>query len=342
MKKVVVGMSGGIDSLAAALLLQQEGYDVIGVTLELWKPVKADTVQDICRTLGIPLYFQEGKELFRERVVRDFTEAYCTGRTPSPCCLCNGFVKWELLKRAADQFQAEYIATGHYVRIQECEGKYYIRRGVDAVKDQSYFLWQLSQEILSCAVTPLGGFTKKEVRKEIAARGYIEMIRRKESMGVCFLEGKDYRDFLLQNEGYQQKPGDIVNREGAVIGRHTGLLNYTIGQKRGMPVDKEGAWYVAEMDTTRNRIVADRKNGLYVTSFDIGQGNWVSPEDIAARNLTVKVRGIGLNPEGYARVESLGNHCFRVYLSGRAWAVAPGQPVAFYRDDLLAGGGIVK
>lgn len=333
-------MSGGIDSFVTALLLQQRGYEVIGVTLELWGRNDIAAVQKVCRTLGIPLISRNGEELFRRVVVRSFVEGYQAGYTPSPCCICNSYVKWTLLNEAATELGASGIATGHYVRIVQIDGRNYIRKGIDVHKDQSYFLWGIPSEILGKAITPLGDFTKAEVKAWALEHGYEDIVRKKESMGVCFLRGADYRDFIQDYTGIGQKPGLILNSSGEQIGEHSGLLNYTIGQKRGMPSVAGQPLYVAEIDAIRNVIVADVKPALLTQTLWVDQVNAVHVDDLYAKDVTVKIRGLGLNPQGYVNIELCSAHGLKVNLSDPAWAVAPGQPVAFFRGDILIGGGV--
>lgn len=337
-------MSGGVDSFVTALLLQQRGYEVIGVTLELWGKNELTGVQEICRGLRIPLISRNGEELFRRVVVSSFVDGYLSGYTPSPCWICNSYVKWELLAGIATELDAPFIATGHYVRIVRKDERYYIRKGVDVCKDQSYFLWGVSQDILARAITPLGDYTKAEVKAWALARGYEEMARKKESMGICFLRGMDYRDFIRQYAGEkaEQKPGGIFDRAGRLVGEHSGLLNYTVGQKRGIPVADGQVLYVAAMNPEENRIVVDRKTGLQSMTLVVREVNAVCRPDLLAADVKVKIRGLGLNPEGCVRVEELRGNRVHVSFSDPAWAVAPGQPVAFYRGDLLVGGGIAE
>ena len=342
-RRIVVGMSGGIDSFAAALRLQEQGWEVVGVHLSLWGEDDLRGVEALCRRLSIPLVVRDGREFFRDRVVEEFVRAYRMGHTPSPCCTCNRFVKWHLLEQAALDAGAERIATGHYVRMAERGGKHYVRRGVDEAKDQSYFLWGLSSRLLAKAVTPLGNCTKQEVKAWAMSRGYEVLAQRRESMGVCFLQGTDYRDFIRAYGGRaQEEQGDIVFREtGQFVGRHDGLANYTVGQRRGMPVVDGVPLYVAGVDVGRNLIWADVKSSLFSNVLYLEQLNVIDGKDLEADDLTLRVRGIGLNPQGTVRVERLAGGRCRVWLSEAAWAVASGQPVAFYRGDWLVGGGIV-
>lgn len=338
-------MSGGVDSFVTALILQRQGYEVTGVTLGLWGESRTGEVQALCRQLGIELISWDGRELFRRLVVEAFVAGYASGQTPSPCCTCNRCVKWTLLAQAADSLSINKIATGHYVRIVGTENGYYIRKGVDNTKDQSYFLWSVPQGILARALTPLGGMTKKEVKEYAVANGYGEIAKKPESMGICFLEGEDYRDFISRWTNHLptvQLSGDIVDAGGNVVGRHLGVLNYTIGQKRGMPLRDGQPLYVAEIDPAKNRIVADAREALYKMTFEVEQVETVRREDLFAGEVEIKIRGLGLNPAGYISVTEKTEHFLEVELSSPAWAVAPGQPVAFYRNDLLLGGGIVK
>lgn len=343
MEKIVVGMSGGLDSFVAALMLKEKGYEVVGVHLELWGADDLSEVGDICKKLEIPLVRCDGKELFRQVVVESFVRGYLAASTPSPCCTCNSYVKWQLLKKVADERNIRLLATGHYVRIAARNGKYFVFKGIDANKDQSYFLWGLPQDILSRAVVPLGGFTKTEVKKQAAARGYTQMVRKKESMGICFLQGKNYRDFIREYvPDFRERKGAIVDRGGKIIGEHDGLLNYTVGQRQGLPCLNGRPMYVAQMDAERNVIIADVKEGLQTMTLWVGHTDVTDPRDLQADDLQVKVRGIGLNPQKYVKEVIPVNNGLRILLSDPAWAVAPGQPVAFYRGERLVGGGLAR
>lgn len=342
-ERVVIGMSGGVDSFVAALLLRERGYEVVGVHLELWGKSDLEEVGAVCRRLSIPLTVCVAQDFFRRQVVDDFVRSYRMGLTPSPCCICNSLVKWDLLEQEAARCGATRIATGHYVRVGDYGGRPYFFQGIDRTKDQSYFLWGVPSRILAKALTPLGDYTKREVKEWAVRQGYERVAARRESMGVCFLRGSDYRDFLRrEGGGMPDVPGDIVTRQGGkVVGRHGGLADYTVGQRRGIPAVEGVSLYVAEIDVDRNVVVVDTKASLYTDTFCIDRLNVVAEEDLQAADLTVKVRGIGLNPQGTARVERLAGGVCRVHLAEPAWAVAPGQPAAFFRGERLVGGGIV-
>lgn len=339
---VVVGMSGGVDSFVTALLLKEAGYKVYAVVLKLWEEPCMPEVRTACNQLDIPLHVRDFREYFRETVVTAFVKGYLSGETPSPCCLCNGAVKWQLLYQSALELGAEKVATGHYVNIAEQNGYFYFCRGVDEHKDQSYFLWGVPQDILKKAVTPLGRYTKPEVKAYAERRGFCRISGQKESMGICFLAGGDYRDFIRQEKGIVSQRGGIYTRGGEKIGEHDGLLNYTVGQRKGIPLWRGQQLYVAEMDPERNALVVDGKESLNSWSLEIGEAVIPDPKQVLAADVTVKVRGLGRNPAGYVRVQHLGENVWRVDLSDPAWAVAPGQPLAFYRGEVLVGGGIIR
>ncbi len=337
-------MSGGIDSFVTALLLRQQNYEVTGVVLDLWETADLSAIEEHCRRWHIPLLHREGQDCFRQKVVDPFVNAYRNGLTPSPCCNCNPLVKWKLLQEVADEAGIENIATGHYVRIEERQGRYYFRKGVDAQKDQSYFLWGVSQNVLKRALTPLGEYTKKQVKEWAMAHGYECLAKKPESMGVCFLKQKDYRDFIMaySGEGNMQEKGEIVDRNGRLRGWHTGLLHYTVGQKRGIPSGEEGPLYVSEIDVRHNRIIVASKAELYTSVLWVEQINAVCLDELLGKDIEIKIRGVGLNPQGYIRAELLPDGRLKLILEDPAWAVAPGQPVAFYKKDLLLGGGIAS
>lgn len=341
-KKVVVGMSGGVDSFTAAWLLREQGYEVVGVNLQLWGESDTREVERICRELHIPLLFRTGREVFRKRVVDAFVREYLHGRTPSPCCVCNRRVKWELLAEVAGECGAERIATGHYVRIQERDGRHYVLKGRDPAKDQSYFLWGVPPQILARALVPLGEYTKAEVKALASRIGYGTLARKRESMGVCFLEGRDYREVIAGLWGtWPGKAGNIVDRQGRVLGTHTGIFQFTIGQKQGLPSREGRPLYVAAIDAVRNEVVADEKAGLFTGTLLVSSVEAVDRQELFLPDVTVKIRGLGLNPSGPVRMEEQAAGKLRVHLSSPAWAAAPGQPVAFYRGDVLIGGGIL-
>lgn len=339
-KKVLVGISGGIDSFVSAVLLQEQGFEVVGVCFEFWEENDLTEVQTFCKSLGIEILQRQVQSLFKEYVVDTFVDDYMNARTPSPCCVCNGYVKWMLLSQLADELGIEHIATGHYVKIVQHNAHYYIRQGKDPVKDQSYFLWEISQKILAKSLTPLGDFTKQQVRAIAQERGFQSILLRKESMGVCFLKNIDYRDFISEYSGAKNIPGAIYTPLGELVGEHLGLLNYTIGQKRNIPLVAGKSMYVSAMNVEENSLTVDAKENLQSKKILLHKLNIVNMQDLESNNIWVRVRGLGLNPAGFAQVEILENDRLLIHLSEPAWAIAAGQPVVLYQDNRVIGGGV--
>lgn len=346
MQRVLVGLSGGVDSFVTAWLLRQQGYEVTGAHLLLQGEEtghSAEKVEALCREIAVPLHFIDGRRHFEQLVVAPFTEGYRNGATPSPCAVCNSFVKWHLLQEAADRLGIEYIATGHYIRLGVERGHHYFFKGVDARKDQSYFLWGVPEKIIRRALTPLGGLTKEQVKKIAAENGYEHLARQSESMGVCFLRGKDYRDFIRKREpsALSEQAGEIVTTTGEVIGNHPGVSCFTIGQKRDIPSWRGEPMYVREIRPRERLLVVAPKTGLHSRQLHVSQLHLIDPDEITAPDISVKIRGIGLNPEGYAQCKRVNTSEATILLSAPAWAPAPGQPVVFYRGERLIGGGIL-
>lgn len=347
MEKIVVGLSGGVDSFVTALLLQQHGFEVIGVNLQLWDSfspsIQKDELDELCKLVNIKLCKLDGRARFREKVVQPFILGYLSGVTPNPCATCNSFVKWNLLCSLADELGIYHIATGHYARILPFSEHHYVHKGVDPNKDQSYFLWGVQENILSRTITPLGDLTKTEVKEIARAHGFSRVADKRESMSICFLEGNDYRDFILRQPDTEHcfTPGSIVDIQGQPVGEHEGIANYTIGQKRGIPLKDGRPQYVAKINAVTRQLIVGEKNSLNQTELSVIHPHLIDPNEITANDIEVKVRGLGLNPQGYARITPQPGNRLSVKLASPAWAVAPGQPVAFYRKDRLIGGGIL-
>ncbi|MFI3295923.1 MAG: tRNA methyl transferase PRC-barrel domain-containing protein, partial [Rikenellaceae bacterium] len=310
-KRVVVALSGGLDSAAAALRLLDLGYVVEGV--HFWvndDPSGVSLAERNACWLGIPLTVLDLRVEFRSCVVDYFLGELRLGRTPAPCSFCNPRFKWYHLAEFADRVGADYFAMGHYVRQLKVDGEWFIRRGVDPAKDQSYYLWDLSQDILSRALFPLGDMTKAEVRDYLSGRGYSEISRTRESMGLCFLpSGVSYRDFVFAC--LSPSSGDVVDLEGRVIGSHSGALLYTIGQRRGFDIFEEYltegvVWVVLALDTLANRlIVGCDVSDQYVHSFVLDSWRLSDRAFVDGCSLTIMVRGLGRNPRGGASFEVL-------------------------------------
>ncbi|HXF86251.1 MAG TPA: tRNA 2-thiouridine(34) synthase MnmA [Anaerolineales bacterium] len=353
MTKVVVAMSGGVDSSVAAALLKEQGYEVIGMMLRLWsEPGKEDSnrcctpdsmaqARRVAALLGIPFYVIDAKNVFRETVVEYFLEGYARGETPNPCLLCNRKIRWTFLLEHALAVGAEYMATGHYARIRKGErGKFELLRAVDRSKDQSYVLHVLKQEQLEHALFPVGDYTKAEIRA-LAERYGLPTASRKDSQDLCFLAGEDYRNFIRRNAAEILKPGEIVTREGKVIGRHTGLANYTIGQRKGLGIASPVPLYVIAKDAVRNALVVGTQEELGSRELMARQVNWVSGE--APREpfrAEVKIRYTAREAEAWVEPMENGEQV-RVRFDAPQRDITAGQAAVFYQGDIVLGGGII-
>ncbi|MBR5853816.1 MAG: tRNA 2-thiouridine(34) synthase MnmA [Alistipes sp.] len=331
-KRVLLGFSGGIDSTSAVGILQGEGYDVVALTIDtLLDNETIAKAERVAKELGIEWHLYNGRECFEREIVNYFCEEYAKGRTPAPCTRCNSLIKWTILEAVANDLGIEHIATGHYFNIEKHDGNYYVAKGIDPAKDQSYYLWGLSQGILRRALTPMGNLIKSEVKEAFRDKS--------ESMGICFLQRKHYTEFL-ESKGIKMVEGDIVNEQGILCGRHNGIARYTIGQRRGEGL-KEGM-RVVDIDGTNNTIIVGEKASLYKSTLIIKQFNIVNRNELlTSDDITLKIRGIGLNPERPITIREIEDGLI-ITSPDPTYAPAKGQPVVFYRKNLVIGGGIIE
>lgn len=336
MNRALVALSGGIDSAAVTLVLREAGYQVQALYIDmLGDRAMREKAIDMARRLDVKLHIEDVQSQFKSLIV-DFTLAeHQSGRTASPCAVCNPAIKWATLLTVADRLGIEKIATGHYVRIEHSDGEYFINKGVDPSKDQSYYLWALDQRVLSRAITPLGSMTKREVREYLLGEGFSDLSSSGESMGLCFMQGRSYADFL--RHALDPKKGDVVDPQGQVVGDHDGYQLYTIGQKRGFRSVAPGE--VRRIDPTSNQI--EIGSALMCTELCVENFVLHEPLPLNLEGLTVKIRGIGRNPQGGVRLDVRGDRLHITLEKDEAWAVCAGQPVVIYRADRVVGGGIL-
>jgi tRNA-specific 2-thiouridylase len=350
--RVVLGMSGGVDSSAAAALLLEQGYDVVGITLKLWPQDCVNRAEDKCcgpqavmdarsvsHKLGIPYYLIDEAEDFQKQVINYFAEEYKAGRTPNPCVMCNEKLKFGTLISRARQLGAEFIATGHFARVEKSVdgSRMLLKRGRDMRKDQSYFLFSLRQEQLARSIFPLGDLTKTDTRC-VAREANLKTADKEESMEICFVPDKDYGKFLQQANLVQKHRGDIVNLHGQVLGQHEGIEFYTIGQRKGLGLSSPKPLYVIELDAATNRVVVGDETALDRDEFVVERCNWI-PWETPPESFEVSAKIRYNHPGTAATVVPEANGRARVKLHVPQRAITPGQACVFYQDDLVAGGG---
>lgn len=345
-----MAMSGGIDSSVAALLLQQQNYDLVGVTFcnldSLCQNQQGESELDEARALaeklGIEHHVLDVREVFRKTVIKDFIDEYLCCRTPNPCVICNPVIKWGQLLQFADEMDCQWLATGHYAQIACKNDRYFIRKGKDVRKDQSYFLWKLKDEFLRRTIFPLGGLTKQDVRNFAAQNGYVSLSEKKESEEICFVPDDNYRTFLQENVpdlNDRMKPGKMVDMDGKVVGEHCGLYNYTIGQRRGLGIALGVPTYVVALDAEKNRVIVGSKEHLLGTELRVRNANIMKYPDFKdGQQIGCRIRYRSRGVQG--RLYHDGD-CVRVALEAPVDSITPGQSAVFYEGDDLFGGGII-
>jgi tRNA-specific 2-thiouridylase len=340
-------MSGGVDSSVAAYLLKQQGHDVVGISMQLHDISEGENgrfdsccslddfadARRVCTTLGIPFYIMNYEAEFKSQVIDPFIREYRAGRTPNPCALCNTWLKFDHLVAHAAQLEADFVATGHYARREEYPDGTALLRGVDAGKDQSYFLFGLTRPQLDKALFPLGGLTKPEVR-ELARKAGLRTAEKHESQEICFVTDNDYASFVTKSSG-PMPIGEIVDTAGRVLGAHNGIHHFTVGQRKGLGIAAAEPLYVREIDAATNRVVVGRRDELSAAGLEASRVNWIAAP--AEREATVKIRyrHAGLR----AMLHPGDDGTVSVRFLDKCEAVTPGQAAVFYDGDRVLGGG---
>ncbi len=343
-KRVILGMSGGLDSSVSAHLLKKQGYEVIGITLRFSEASKCCSENDVCdarkvaQNLGIEHYTIDVTDLFSEQVINYFIKEYSQGKTPNPCAVCNREVKFKILLGKADNLNAQFIATGHYSRIQHEGSNSHLMKGRDKKKDQSYFLTRLRNEWLDKILFPVGEYSKKEVSK-IAKQSNLPFFKKEESQEVCFIKGNDYRTFLSEKMPELMKSGSIINTEGTVIGEHKGIFFYTIGQRKGIQVNINKPLYVISINPEKNRITVGDEKDVYKREFLAKRMNWLVPPSEIPDEVFVKIRSQHQPSEAVIDVRE--EHVL-VNFGEPQMAITPGQLAVFYKNDTVLGSGWIN
>lgn len=356
MSKVVVGMSGGVDSSVAAYLLKEQGYDVIGVTMQIWQDEEQATQEEnggccglsavddarrVAAALEIPYYVMNFKKEFKENVIDYFVEEYQNGRTPNPCIACNRYVKWESLLQRSLSIGAEYIATGHYARVVQLEnGRYTLRRSATLAKDQTYALYNLTQEQLKRTLMPVGKYTKDEVRA-IAEKINLRIANKPDSQDICFVPDGDYAAYIEEEAGVKVPEGNFVLTDGTVLGRHKGITHYTVGQRKGLGLALGYPAFVLEIRPETNEVVIGTKEESMTTQLRARNLNFMAVEDLTEPlHVFTKIR---YNHKGaWCTIEKTGEDEVLCTFDEPQRAVTPGQAVVFYDGEYVLGGGTIQ
>ncbi len=343
--KVIVGLSGGVDSTVAAYLLKEQGYDVIGVTMEMWQGENSQkAIADASRVaekLGIPFEVLDFKKEFREYVVNDFAENYQKGLTPNPCIVCNSLVKGQALLEKAHEMGAEYIATGHYARIEKHPktGRYAIRNSITATKDQTYALYRLTQEQLKAILLPIGEYTKDEVRK-IAEKIDGFVAKKGDSQDICFIPDGDYASFIEREGGSCGKTGDFVDRAGNVLGKHKGLIHYTVGQRKGLGIAFGKPMYVYGVKPAENQVVLCDNEALFRKKLYVSDLAYMAVERFEdGMRFRAKIRYA--HKAAWCTVRMIGDDILKCEFDEPQRAITPGQSLVLYDGEYVAGGGFI-